>query len=84
MLAHPHILAQYNAWANRRLRRICDELSEAQVAEDRGAFFGSILGALNHILLVDILYRERIEGIDSTFKGLDDTLHTDLAGLSAH
>ena len=83
MLAHPHILAQYNAWANQRLHSICAELSAEQVAEDRGAFFGSILGTLNHLLLVDILYRERIEGIDSTFTGLNEILHTDLAALSA-
>lgn len=83
MLAHPNIAAQYNAWANKRLHGICAELPAAAVAQDRGAFFGSILGTLNHILLVDILYRERIEGIDSTFNGLDDTLHTDLTALSA-
>ena len=84
MLAHPNILAQYNAWANRRLHGICAELLAEEVARDRGAFFGSILGTLNHILLVDILYRERIEGVDSTFGGLDDTLHDDLPALSAH
>ena len=84
MLAHPNILAQYNAWANRRLHGICAEVPTEEVARDRGAFFGSILGTLNHILLVDILYRERIEGIDSTFGGLDDTLHDDLPALSAH
>jgi len=84
MLAHPNILAQYNAWANRRLHGICAELPAEEVARDRGAFFGSILGTLNHILLVDILYRERIEGIDSTFGGLDDTLHDDLPALSEH
>jgi uncharacterized damage-inducible protein DinB len=84
MLAHPHILAQYSAWANRRLYGICAELSAAQVAEDRSAFFGSILGTLNHLLLVDILYRERIEGVDSTFAGLNEILHTDLSSLSAH
>ena len=83
MLAHPNIAAQYNTWANKRLHGICADLPAAAVAQDRGAFFGSILGTLNHILLVDILYRERIEGIDSTFSGLDDTLHTELTALSA-
>lgn len=84
MLAHPNIAAQYNAWANGRLHGICAELPAENVAQDRSAFFGSILGTLNHILLVDILYRERIEGIDSTFSGLNDTLHTVLPALSAH
>ncbi|MEC8164000.1 MAG: DinB family protein, partial [Pseudomonadota bacterium] len=84
MLAHPHVLAGYNAWANRRLHGICAELSADKISQDRGAFFGSILGTLNHVLLVDILYRERIEGIDSTFSGLNDTLHSDLSALSVH
>lgn len=84
MLAHPNVLARYNSWANRRLHDVCGELSPEDVARDRGAFFGSILGTLNHILLVDILYRERIEGIDSTFSGLDETLHTELTDLSRH
>jgi uncharacterized damage-inducible protein DinB len=78
------MLAQYSAWANRHLHGICAELSAKQVAEDRSAFFGSILGTLNHLLLVDILYRERIERVNSTFTGLNEILHTDLSSLSAH
>ena len=68
MLAHPHTLAQFNAWANARLHEACGALSPDQIIEDRAAFFGSILGTLNHILLVDILYRERLEGVSSSFK----------------
>ena len=84
MLAHPHILAQFNAWANARLHDACNALSPEEVSEDRAAFFGSILGTLNHILLVDILYRERIEGVPSRFKSLDETLHDNLPDLTAH
>ena len=84
MLAHPNVLAAYNAWANRRLHDICAKLSAEEIAQNRGAFFDSILGTLNHILLVDILYRERIEGIASSFSGLNETLHQDLAALSVH
>jgi uncharacterized damage-inducible protein DinB len=84
MQLSPNIAAQYNAWANKRLHGICAELGEDDLARDRGAFFRSILGTLNHLLLVDILYRERIEGVDSTFSGLDDTLHAQLPALSAH
>jgi uncharacterized damage-inducible protein DinB len=84
MLTTPNIAAQYNTWANKRLHCICAELPGDDLGLDRGAFFGSILGTLNHILLVDILYRERIEGVDSTFRGLDDTLHAELPVLSTH
>ena len=84
MLAHPHTLAKFNAWANTRLHKICGALSPDQISANRDAFFGSILGTLNHILLVDILYRERLEGTRSTFKSLDETLHDNLPDLSAH
>lgn len=84
MLADPNTLARFNAWANARLHGICAQLPPDQVAKDRGAFFGSILGTLNHILLVDILYRERLEGVPSRFKSLDETLHDTLPELTAH
>lgn len=83
MLAHPQTLAQFNAWANSRLHAICATLPHDQIVADRGAFFGSILGTLNHILLVDILYRERLEGVPSAFKSLDETLHDNLPSLSS-
>ena len=54
MLSSPYILAAFNAWANRRLQDTCAALTPDQVTEDRGAFFDSILGTFNHILLVDI------------------------------
>ncbi len=84
MLAHPNTLAEFNAWANRRLHAACATLTPAQIEMDRDAFFKSILGTLNHILLVDILYRDRLEGVRSPFKALDEILHDDIQGLSAH
>ena len=84
MLSSPYILAAFNAWANGRLQDTCAALTPDQVTEDRGAFFDSILGTFNHILLVDILYRERLEGAKSTFKALNETLHNDLTSLIAH
>ena len=84
MLAHPNTLAAFNAWANRRLYAACSTLAPDEIAKNRGAFFKSILGTLNHILLVDILYRERLEGQSSAFKSLDEILHQDFQSLSAH
>lgn len=83
MLAHPPLLAQFNAWANRRLHAAAASLPAEDVARDRGAFFGSILGTLNHICLVDLLYRDRIEGRKSPFQGLDDILHATMPALTA-
>ncbi|MFT5393584.1 MAG: putative damage-inducible protein DinB [Gammaproteobacteria bacterium] len=82
MLVHPNRMAAFSAWANQRLHTACGPLSAADLGCDRGAFFRSILGTLNHILLVDMLYRDRLEGVTSAFAGLDEILHHDLAPLS--
>ena len=44
-------LADYNRWMNERLYALCAGLSDAERKRDRGAFFRSIHGTLNHILL---------------------------------
>ena len=52
-------MAQYNQWVNRRLYNKVQLLSAAEIAKDRGAFFGSILGTLNHILVGDMFWLRR-------------------------
>jgi len=58
-------MARYNAWANRRLFAQVAELPGEIIAEDRGAFFGSILGTLNHIFVVDILWLGRFASCEA-------------------
>jgi uncharacterized damage-inducible protein DinB len=77
-----HEYARFNAWANERLHKACGQLTPEDLRRDRKAFFRSIMGTLNHILLVDMLYRDRLEGRTSPFKGLDDELHAELGLLS--
>lgn len=81
MLADPHTMALFSGWANRHVYAACSTLSADEIACDRGAFFSSILGTLNHILLVDLLYRERIEGKKTRFASLDQVLHDDVSEL---
>jgi uncharacterized damage-inducible protein DinB len=40
-------LARYNQWFNARLLEACEQLSDDQRKQDRGAFFGSIHRTLN-------------------------------------
>ena len=47
------VQASYNQQINRALYNVCGQLTDAQLNEDRGAFFGSILLTLNHIMIVD-------------------------------
>jgi uncharacterized damage-inducible protein DinB len=49
-------MARYNQWVNRRLYDKVQLLPAAEIAKDRGAFFGSILGTLNHILVGDMFW----------------------------
>ena len=75
--------ARYNAWANRRIYDACATLSADDLALDRRGFFKSILGTLNHILLADVLYRQRLEKEPTHFTRLDEILHRDFAALRA-
>ena len=43
-------MAVYNTWRNNGLCRVIQAMDEADVWADRGAFFGSIFGTLNHLL----------------------------------
>lgn len=57
---HFELLAQYNRWMNDNLYRAVSALTPQDIAQTRGAFFGSILGTLNHILVADITWLSRI------------------------
>jgi len=52
-------MARYNQWVNQRLFDKAQLLPAAKIAKDRGAFFGSILGTLNHILVGDMFWLRR-------------------------
>lgn len=53
-------LAAYNEWMNRKLYAAAAALPAERVHEDRGAFFGSIFGTLNHLVIADLIWFKRI------------------------
>ena len=55
------MMARYNAWQNRQLTEALDGQSLEVLTEDRGAFFGSILGTLNHLLWGDLMWMARFD-----------------------
>lgn len=55
-------MARYNAWQNRQMGAAMARLDPAALAEDRGAFFGSILGTANHVLWADLVWMSRLAG----------------------
>jgi len=60
MVEYLQRMARYNRWMNRKLFAKVAELPAADIAEDRDAFFGSILGTLNHIMVADLIWLHRI------------------------
>lgn len=56
-------------------------LGDADYRADRGAFFGSLHGTLNHLLLGDRMGMHRFTGEGEEPKQLDAILHEDFASL---
>ena len=81
MREHLRRMARYNAWANRRLYAACEQLAEDEYHKPRAAFFGSIHGTLNHLLVGDRIWLARIEGRPSPEVRLDDRPCASLALL---
>jgi len=76
-------LARYNQWANERLYAACAELTDADYRAPRQAFFGSIHGTLNHLLVADRIWMGRLDGPESGLKQLNEILYEDFAELRA-
>jgi len=60
--AHYRMFGHYNAWATRRLYTAAARLSVEQYRADRGAFFKSVHGTLNHLLTTDRIWMHRFTG----------------------
>jgi uncharacterized damage-inducible protein DinB len=56
---HIALLATYNQWMNRKVLDAAHRLNDEELLADRGAFFGSILGTLNHLVLGDTVWLKR-------------------------
>ncbi len=52
-------MARYNQWMNDKLFAKVAELPKEAISEDRDAYFGSILGTLNHIMVADLFWLHR-------------------------
>ena len=58
-IQHFQTLAKYNTRLNQQVFAAASSLSHDQLNENRGAFFKSIIGTLNHILVGDLLWLRR-------------------------
>ena len=81
MTARYRMFAGYNAWCNERLYDAVAPLSDADYRADRGAFFKSLHGTLNHLLVGDRIWMARFTGEGEIPKSLDAILYEDFAAL---
>jgi uncharacterized damage-inducible protein DinB len=56
------VLARYNGWMNDKLYGLAAQLSDEERKRDRGAFFRSIHGTFNHLLVGDRVWLSRFRG----------------------
>lgn len=92
---HVVLMAAYNRWMNAQVYAAAARLPATAIAEDRGAFFGSILGTLNHLLIADTIWLHRFATHPAGFAALEPirttapprdlraTAHADLPSLRA-
>jgi uncharacterized damage-inducible protein DinB len=81
--------ARYNRWMNDRLYAVVATLSDEARKRDSGAFFKSIHGTLNHLLLADRVWLGRFTGLTvpdgflgpGGIRSLDQELYADFQEL---
>ena len=78
-------MARYNAWQNGQIAESAASLTAAALSEERGAFFGSILGTLNHVIWGDRMWMARWSAVERPSVGVKESvaLTTDLAAWQA-
>ena len=81
LIQHFQMLARYNTLANRRIYESYSQLTDAERKRTRPAFFKSIHGTLNHIMVGDRIWLTRFEGGEIPSTGLDAMLYEDFGEL---
>lgn len=68
---HIVLMASYNAWMNTKVYQAAASLSHAELMADRGAFFCSIFGTLNHVVVGDTIWLQRFAAHPANHRALD-------------
>lgn len=76
------LMADYNRWMNNNLYAVCARMRDDERKRDLGAFFRSIHGTFNHLLLVDRLWLGRIRNVPFPVASLDQELYADYTTLT--
>ena len=81
LLTHFRMFGHYNGWANRLLFDAAATLDDEAYRADRGAFFKSVHGTLNHLLATDRIWMRRFTGEGDAPDRLDAILFQDFTDL---
>jgi uncharacterized damage-inducible protein DinB len=81
MKPHFAMMAGYNAWCNERIYDVAAQLPDADYRANRGAFFKSVHGTLNHLLVADRIWLKRFSGQGEAPNRLDAILFEALPEL---
>jgi uncharacterized damage-inducible protein DinB len=65
------LMARYNAWMNAKVYDTAGTLPPEEIDADRGAFFKSVLGTLNHLVVADVIWLKRIAEMPASRPALD-------------
>jgi uncharacterized damage-inducible protein DinB len=77
------LMAEYNAFMNQKLYALCAALSDEDRKRDRGAFFKSVHGTLQHLLWGDRAWLIRFLGWNEPIGKPDAVLFEDFEALRA-
>ena len=64
-------MSRYNQWMNDKIYSSAGQLSDDALTKNQGAFFKSILGTLNHIMVGDLIWLKRFADHPATHPALD-------------
>ena len=90
------LMAEYNEWMNAKLYEAAKSLPGEDLIVNRKAFFGSILGTLNHLVVGDTIWLKRFATHPANYAALeliknlpnptslDQLLFTDIQSLAKH
>ncbi len=80
-LANARMLARYNLWANQRIFDAVAALPAGEPEKQRASLFKSMIGTLNHCLVVALIWQAHLERREHGFKARNLVLHPGLAEL---
>jgi uncharacterized damage-inducible protein DinB len=65
------LMAKYNQWMNQNLYSASAKLPTEKLNEDKKAFFKSVIGTLNHILVADLIWLKRFSQHPANYTELE-------------